>query len=178
MRRAVVGAAGMTWVCALLVACQANVTAPRTPSEDEARAFLARLVQVAETRDVEAVCRVAGSNCRTIVETAGGEDAIPSESPTVLETYVVPTRHLSDGKIETGGRALVVCGVDGLGQPYRTDMLVFESEGSLHAINGVYWSGAGLAEPTAGRPRPHGSGRAVRHRCRHPRVRRDAALTP
>lgn len=101
-------------------------------------------VQVAETRDVEAVCRVAGSNCRTIVETAGGEDAIPSESPTVLETYVVPTRHLSDGKIETGGRALVVCGVDGLGQPYRTDMLVFESDGSLHAINGVYWSGAGV----------------------------------
>ena len=66
--------------------------------------------------------------------------------PIIAGTRLIPTRRLSDAAGMAGRQLFVLCGVDGLGRPYRTEMLVStDYNGALYAINGVYWSGAGLA---------------------------------
>jgi hypothetical protein len=60
----------------------------------------------------------------------------------------------ADGSMEVGGRVLVVCGVTGLGRPYRTEMLVFYDGGELGAIEPIYWSGMGIGRRPVTEPAP------------------------
>lgn len=121
-------------------------TLPPPPSEEDALTFLDLLVEKAEARDLEGFCSVAGGgNCDGIAEESGGGAAIPSDPPVVAGTRLIPSRPAGDGTL-AGGQLLVLCGVDGLGKPYRTETLVsIGPDHVLYAINAVYWSGFNLA---------------------------------
>jgi hypothetical protein len=121
-------------------------------SEAEARRYLDRMVVAAQARDFEALCRLNGAvlNCERTLDTGcdpstgppaiSCKDTVPEEPPTVVGSR--DTRNE-----DTGGRILVVRGVDGAGKPYETEVLVFrENRRSFKAINSVYWSGATIME--------------------------------
>jgi hypothetical protein len=56
-----------------------------------------------------------------------------------------PDRAVDDATF-AGGQLFVLCGIDGLGELYRTETLVStDFNGDLYAINAVYWSNADLA---------------------------------
>jgi hypothetical protein len=93
--------------------------------------------------DFEALCALGGGNCERLLEDASVA-AVAADPPRILETRVVPPKGRDDA-VSTGGRLVRLCGVDGLGEPYRTEILVFESEGELRAIEPVYWSGYRIA---------------------------------
>jgi hypothetical protein len=131
----------------LLGACGiiASESLPEPPSEADARAFLGRVVDAALARDLDRMCAIAGSICDSVAEDSGGLAAVPNDPPIVAGARLIPNRGTTTGGT-AGGRLLVLCGTDGLGRPYRTEMLVSrDPDGSLYAINGVFWSGAGLA---------------------------------
>ena len=143
------------WMAAFLTAvlvlagCMGDGTghSGEIPSEAAARAYLNRLVATARTKDLEAFCDLAGSLCSDLAEAAGGVAAIPANPPLVAGTRLIPTRTSANGNAGiAGGRLFVLCGTDGLGRDYRTELLVsVDFNGRLYAINGVYWSGSGLA---------------------------------
>jgi predicted small lipoprotein YifL len=140
-------------VCVALLALMAMVgcglagpTLPPPPSEADAVALVDLLIEKAEERDLEGFCRIAGGgNCEGIAEESGGVAAIPREAPVIAGTRLIPSRPAGEGTL-AGGQLVVLCGVDGLGRPYRAETLVsIGPDRVLYAINAVYWSGFDLA---------------------------------
>lgn len=120
---------------------------------EEATSLLNQAVAYAQARDLDKLYELAGSRgiCRSQWELSGGQEAVPDESPEIVDTYLLPTVHLKNGGEAVGGRVLVVEGVDGLDKPYRTEFFVFRSEDcgldGLAVTNVIYWSGYGIAQP-------------------------------
>lgn len=131
-------------------------------SEAEARRYLDRIVEAAEKKDLEAVCHLNGAvaNCRHQLDRGCDEtpfdaskvlckDTVPKEPPRVESTRY----HEKDTSDGTPGRILVVSGVDGLGRPYKSEIMVFrENRYNFKAINAVYWSNAYIIEGDTVRP--------------------------
>ncbi len=109
------------------------------PTADEAITFLGRLVALAKQGDFEALCAVAGDgNCERKLDDAG-RDRVPARPPTVMGFRSLPSTRSGD-QTSLGGLVLGLCGIDGLGDRYDSEMLVFrDSDGALRAINPVYW---------------------------------------
>jgi hypothetical protein len=133
----------------LLAACGAfgddRGHAGEIPTEAAARDYLDRLIAMAETRDLGGFCELAGSLCKENAEAVGGAGAMPRTAPIIAGTRVIPSRTSGDAMM-AGGRLYVLCGTDGLGKHYRTEVLVStDYDGTLYAINGAYWSGGRLA---------------------------------
>jgi hypothetical protein len=67
----------------------------------------------------------------------------------------VPNREVASGTWHPGGVLFKLCGLDGHGKPYRSEMWVMTSPAGfgLVAQEPVYWSGmtidSSVAEPTA-----------------------------
>ena len=132
------------FVVATATACAPPASTGDIPTYDEATSFLTSVVSLAQARDFDRLCGLGGGNCRKTLREAG-LDAVPATPPGIAGSRVVqPTRN-SDGTISTGGLVLRLCGLDGLGRPYSTEMLVFRYEGELLAIEPVYWSGIRIA---------------------------------
>jgi hypothetical protein len=125
-------------------------------SDPAARGYFARIVAAAQAKDFDALCRLNSSVgpcefemnavCRDPVR--GGplqmsreqmeqecRVSVPSEAPEILASRDHPGR---DGSV--GGRMLVVRGVDGRGNPYETEVLIFRDKRSYKAIHAVFWS--------------------------------------
>jgi len=121
-------------------------------SVEEATSLLNQAVACAQARDLDKLCDLSGSKmiCRHHWEWTGGGQAVPAEPPEIVDTCLLPTVHLKWGGRVVGGRVLIVEGVDGLGEPYRTEFFVFRSRDSglngLAVTNVVYWSGYGIAQ--------------------------------
>jgi hypothetical protein len=118
-------------------------TTPRTiPTAEEATASLNRLVTLARAGDFEELCAIGDGNCpRTLAEV--GADARPLDPPTVVGSRSVEPNEVSGA---LGGRVLELCGVDGRGREYYSEILVFRDDaGLLRVINPVYWSGITIA---------------------------------
>jgi hypothetical protein len=128
-------------------------------SDSAARLYFDRIVTAAQAKDFEALCRLNGSAsvCREELrvycpETYGsgptpqfpkGEEleqecreSVPPSPPTIASSRHQPSK---DGY--TGGRILLVKGVDGRGKPYETEVLIFRDKRSYKAIHAVFWSG-------------------------------------
>jgi hypothetical protein len=130
--------------------------ADRPVTDSEAKAYLNRIVAAAGHRDFEALCRLNGAvtNCRHQLEvgcddtpfnppTVSCKETVPSQAPAV----VVSRDHKKDTPDGTSGRILVISGTDGLGRPYKSELMVFrESRHHFKAINAVYWSNASIIE--------------------------------
>jgi hypothetical protein len=110
----------------------------RPPTDAEARAYFDRIVAAARARDWDKLCSLNGANfnCRVQLDTVGRE-SVPPDPPTIVETRF-HDKQSSDG---TPGRLLVVEGVDGRGERYHSEVLIFRYDGQLEATNAVYWGG-------------------------------------
>lgn len=130
-------------VLAVAACTSAGPTAGTIPSVEEAQAHLAEIVRLARVGDFEEMCALGDGNCEQILEMAG-RDAVPPDPPTIVATRTVPTTS-SDGQQSFGGVVFVLCGVDGRGEHYDSEMLVFHDGNGLRAINPVYWSRTRIA---------------------------------
>jgi hypothetical protein len=131
------------------VACSTRATLAPPPSEVETVEFLDHIVDLARAGDFDALCAVGGGNCRRALGDAGA-DAVPDAAPTILGTWLLGDTPAGGG-YSVGGRILEVCGVDGRGRTFRTQMLIFSESGQLKAIEPVYWSGIRIAtDPNVG----------------------------
>ena len=121
---------------------------------EEAMSVLNQAVTYAQARNLDELCGLSGSKlmCQHQWEWAGGGQAVPDDPPEIADTYLLPTVHLKSGGRAVGGRVLVLEGVDGLSNHYRTEFLVFRSGGDwgldqkLAVINVIYWSGASIGQ--------------------------------
>ena len=135
-------------VALLLVLAVAACTSGRPPagtipSVEDAQRHLDEIVRLARAGDFEGVCALGDGNCERSLEMTG-RDAVPPDPPMVLGTRTVPTTS-SGGQQSFGGIVLVLCGIDGRGEPYDSEMLVFNDGNGLRAINPVYWSRTRIA---------------------------------
>lgn len=136
------------FVIAVAVACVPVASTRDIPTYDEATSFLASVVAFAQARDFDRLCGLGGGTCRSTLRDAG-LDAVPATPPGIAGSRVVQPTRRPDGTTTTGGLVLQLCGLDGLGRPYSTEMLVFRDGGRLLAIEPVYWSGIRIAsDPT------------------------------
>ena len=134
-------------------ACAPLASTGDIPTYEEATSFLASVVGLAQARDFDRLCGLGGGNCRKTLQIAG-LDAVPATPPGIAGSRVVQPTQRSNGMTTTGGLVLQLCGLDGLGRPYSTEMLVFRDGGRLLAIEPVYWSGMRIAtdQTTPGEP--------------------------
>ena len=121
------------------------------PSEAEARAYFAEIVDLALRGDFDGLCAVGDGNCRSMLEDAG-VDAVPKAAPLIVGSRVIePVQHAQT--YSSGGLVLQVCGIDGRGDPYFDEVLVFRDGAALRSTGTVFWSKTRIVEgSTAGGP--------------------------
>ena len=121
------------------------------PSEADARAYFATVVGLAMGGDLEGLCAVGSGTCEKQLRDAG-RDAVPPAPPRIVGTREIQPRAVVGGW-SSGGRVLQVCGIDGRGDPYYDEVLVFHDGSRLISIGTVYWSRTRISEDsTAGGP--------------------------
>ncbi len=126
----------------LFGACQTQAS-EREPTREEATAFLARVVDLAQSRDFIGLCGLGGGNCEHILDQAG-RDSVPVDAPALTADFVVMGSGPPENR-SAAGRILVLCGTSRDDVQYRTEMFVFFSGTKLIAIEPVYWSGMSIA---------------------------------
>lgn len=110
------------------------------PSLNDAEQQLAKLFALAKAGAFTQLCAIGDGNCQRTLDDVGVTSA-PTSSPVILST-----RLISPSGNSMGGRVLEVCGTDGSGHTYRSEILVFWDGASLRTINPVFWSGTKIAD--------------------------------
>jgi hypothetical protein len=133
-------------ILALVAACVpiGAFTPPPPPSADAATAFLDHLVTLVAESGAGAACSLGASTCPKSLRESDPA-TVPATPPRVIGTAVIEPKLRSDGAWDTGGRVLMLCGVDGLGRPYYAELLVFQDGTRLIATNPLYWTGTCVA---------------------------------
>lgn len=109
------------------------------PSDQEARADLSRLVELARPSGIATLCEHGTSLCQENADRFGATLTIPSTAPVVVGSREVADGPLTEGSQSQGGRALKVCGLDGAGHAYRHEILFFGTAEDFTAIEALYW---------------------------------------
>jgi hypothetical protein len=148
-------ACALATIAILANGCSPDYRPTAAPTVAETRAFIAEMVRLARAGEFEQLCEMGGGNCEVILETAG-ETNVPPDPPMVARIYEVPSVEHADGSWSQGGQMVEMCGTDGSGADYKSQMLVFRDphEGII-AIEPIYWSGMGIiagAEPPVAEP--------------------------
>lgn len=142
--------AAAPWAAALLAvimsACVAMPAAPTVPSDTQARDLLQRATTLAQQGRFDELCSLGGTACSKFLS-AVGVTAVPKSSPTILKSEPEFPQPVDQGQLTAAGRKLTVCGIDGNGRPYRTEMLVTWRDGQLHLVEPIYWSGMTINGP-------------------------------
>lgn len=94
--------------------------------------------------DLSHLCDLGGGTCKQILEKSDPA-TVPNTVPVVIGTRVIPHSDLPDGMWTDGGRVLMLCGRDGLGKRYYSEMLVFLEEGRLVSTGTPFWVGMTIA---------------------------------
>ena len=114
--------------------------APATPpAELVARGLVDQAVQFALAGDFDRLCALGTSQCKFIVHVT-----------------TVPNVEKTAGTWTPGGVLFYLCGLDGRGQPYHSQMLVFQKpEGTgLTAMEPVFWGSLTIDGPPVAEPKP------------------------
>jgi hypothetical protein len=128
----------------------ASTTPPQPPTEASARVYLATVVAIVQTGDLSHLCDLGSGTCRHILAN-GDPAAVPRTEPIVVGTRVITPTRTPAGAWDVGGRVLELCGRDGLGHLYYSEMLVFSDGSKLTSTVPVYWLGFRIASsPTTG----------------------------
>jgi hypothetical protein len=113
-------------------------------SEAEALAHLTQVEGVVRSGDLSHLCDFGSGTCKQILEHSDPA-AVPATVPAVIGTRVIPYSDLGGGTSTIGGRVLMLCGRDGLGRRYYSEMLVFFDGGRLVSTGTPYWVGTTIA---------------------------------
>jgi hypothetical protein len=142
-------------VLALVVAgCGSSYRPPAPPTEAEARAHLDAVVDLVQAGAFRRVCELGVATCESFLEDANPV-AVPRDRPVVTGIRTVDPVDHGDGTWSNGGVLFDLCGIDGLGAEYHSQMLVIRRDGRLLSIQPVYWLGVGVAlDPVVGAPEP------------------------
>jgi hypothetical protein len=147
-------AVGALLLALALLGCRIAAQGAPPPTEAEARQLLARIVQAAQIRDFDGLCALGDANCPDMLA-AAGRASVPAAPPTIVGVEAIQPADGGNGAVVSGGILFLLCGVDGLGKPYYSEMFVLRSGAGLTAIQPIYWSGMRLArDPTAGAEPP------------------------
>ena len=105
------------------------------PSRAEAERHLDAVVAVVESGDLTHLCDVGSATCQHTLDIADPA-AVPTAGPTIIGSRVI-------GRTATtaGGRVLELCGRDGLGHSYYSEMLVFRDGERLLSTGTIFWVG-------------------------------------
>ena len=115
-----------------------------TISVADAEQILEQAETFAQAGDIQGLCSLTDlpRRCESMVDAVGGIATAPTESPQIVDTYLLPDQGRS-----VGYRVLVIEGEDATGKPYRTEFGVFyNSERRMSPMHPVYWSGMGIAD--------------------------------
>jgi hypothetical protein len=137
-------------VALLLSGCAAtgaHVPVP-PPTEAEALAHLGEVVKVVKSGDLAHLCDLGNGSCRQLLQKSDPA-TVPRTDPRVVGTKVIPYSDLGGGMWTDGGRVLMLCGRDGLGRQYYSEMLVAREDGRLVSTGTPYWIGMTIATDTA-----------------------------
>jgi hypothetical protein len=133
-------------VLVLVAGCRAPTSIPaEPPSEAEALAYLDQVVAVVERGDLSELCAFGSGTCAHTLQGADGATT-PTTKPVVVRTRILPSRLLPDGTWRIGGRILELCGVDGLGERYDSEILVFREGDRIIGKEPVFWIGLRIAD--------------------------------
>lgn len=107
-----------------------QVTKSAPVSDQEAREFVGRLVEVAESGDVAGLCQhaVLVGSCEILVEELG--ERVPSDPPEIVCTWPLTG---------SGHRVAALSGVDGAGEDYVNYLAVVRDGSRLRGSPTVYW---------------------------------------
>jgi hypothetical protein len=114
------------------------------PSEAEALAHLAQVEAIVRSGDLSHLCDLGGGTCRQLLAKSD-PSTVPATVPEVMGTRVIPHSELGGGMWTDGGRVLMLCGRDGLGKRYYSEMLVFFEQRRLVSTGTQYWVGMTIA---------------------------------
>lgn len=96
------------------------------------------------SRDLSHLCDLGGGTCKQILEKSDPA-TVPATIPEVIGTRVIPSSDLGGGMSTLGGRVLMLCGRDGLGKRYYSEMLVFFDGGRFVSTGTPFWVGMTIA---------------------------------
>ena len=139
-------------LAAMLAGCVgASYTPAPIPSEAVALGMLQEIVAVVESGDLGRLCEYGSGTCRKVLDMTEPGSA-PRTGPIVLGSRVIESTPSADGSSwSAGGRVLELCGRDGNGRPYYSEMLIFEDHGRLIAKEPTFWSRMTIAGSVDGR---------------------------
>jgi hypothetical protein len=119
-----------------------NDPPPPAPGIEEARELLDEVIETGIARDFERLCANATGTCEGELE--GFEERAPTQPPAVVDVEVHEPVGAGD-QWTSGGVLFVLCGTDGLGDAYESEVLVIDGgDGRLIATAAVYWTGTGI----------------------------------
>lgn len=148
--RAAVAIAGIV----LVAACTTPPQAVGAPSVQAARQHLDKIIAVVESGDITHICDLGGPTCPDVL-TGLAWERLPSSPPTVVDTTTLQPVDQLDGTTSGAGVLITLCGLDGPGQSYRSNMLIYFDQGRLVATEPIYWTGFQIAmSPVVGAPSP------------------------
>jgi len=126
---------------------------PGPPSDGEARAYLDRVVDLVLGERLNELCRTGSGTCERTLSRADPA-TVPTTRPVVLGTRILPAWR-GDGSSVVGGRIIDLCGIDGRGNVYRSEILVFRDADRIIGKEPVFWIGLRIASgPLARAPGP------------------------
>jgi hypothetical protein len=130
------------WALIVMLAAACGPAAfvpPAAPTPEAAQVYLDQVVALVEGGNVASVCSMGGGTCQHSLE-AADPGAIPNTPPRVVGTRVLAPNQHADGSWDVGGRVIQVCGTDGKGDPYFSELLVFYDAGRLISTNPLFWT--------------------------------------
>jgi hypothetical protein len=146
--------AALAVASAITASCSAvgsSYAPPDLPSESAARQLLDKIVDLTSRGDFDGLCALGTPECKFVLGQTG-VDAAPTAAPRLASVATVPNREKSPGVWAPGGILFSLCGMDGYGRPYRSQMLIFANQqgSGLVAQEPVFWGSLVVGSEIAG----------------------------
>lgn len=124
----------------LLAGCAPTSVAPppAPPSVEDAQTLLREIIEAGIAKEWDRLCANATGTCESELE--GNQERSP-RGPSRVDGVEVHHGSSSGGESNPGGVLFVLCGEDGLGEAYESEVFVFNDGDGLLATAAVYWVG-------------------------------------
>ena len=114
--------------------------------------MLSHVVDLAKVESVTDLCRIGSLNCVRNAQMRDADQTRPATAPVVVASWDVPDGK-SDNAVQQGGRMLEVCGIDGKGKAYHSQMLFFGSDlDHFTVFEPTYWTNMNISTSLSGPP--------------------------
>lgn len=133
-------------------ACSAQPEPAGPPSAAEALQHLEAVIALVQSGDASRVCDFGGPTCSMSIDHMD-PNAVPRARPVIMSIRTLQPLDHGNGTWSNGGVLIELCGLDGLGKPYQSDMLVYRSRGRVVSTEPAYWLGIQIiSDPVVGAP--------------------------